>query len=170
MKKLLAIILAVTMLLPAITLADLPDVSGMSDQELKDLISACSAELRARASYDQEGILIFEYEKIRIYQTDKAYVDSLGFLYVPVVVQNDMDHEMVISAENAICNGWDIFAGNCRASGKTKNEDKLAFKISDANLKKIDQIDSLTFHWEVIDFTDLDIVYTQEEAEEHRFW
>ena len=43
MKKLITIILAMAMLLPAVALADLPDITSLSDQELKDLIEVCSA-------------------------------------------------------------------------------------------------------------------------------
>ena len=170
MKKLLAVILAVTMLLPAIALADLPDISGLSDQELKDLISACSQELMSRNKSESEDTLLFEYEDVRVYQAGKPSIDRLGYLTIPVTVYNDMDHEMVITPEDVTCNGWDIFATNCRATGNSKNKDELKFKVSDANVKSIDKIDSLLFRWEVIDFTEFDIVYTQEEREEHRFW
>ena len=168
MKKLFALFLAL-ILLPMAALADLPDVASMTDQELKDLISACSQELRTRATSDPEGILVFEYEGVRVYQSGEAYTKG-GSLRVPVVVCNDTDHEIVVFAESVICNGWDILAGNCRASGHAKKKNEITFKIEDADITSIGQIVSLTFRWEVYDFDAQKMVFEQEEAEEHRFW
>jgi hypothetical protein len=170
MKKLITVTLILALLLPAVALADLPDITGMTDQELKDLISACSQELRARNTSEPEGILIFEYEGVRVYQTGDVYFDNRGYLNFPVAVYNDTEHEMVISIEDATCNGWDVSALNCRATGKAKHKDDLSIKVIDADVTSIDQIESLAFRWKVLDFTDLKEIYLQEEKEEHRFW
>lgn len=169
MKKLITVILILSLILPAAALSDLPDVTAFSDQELKDLISACSQELMARNTSEPEGVLLYEYEGVRVYQTGDAYISS-RYLYVPVAVYNDMDHEMVISVENCQINGWDVFGSNCRASGKAKKKDDIAFNIEDADVTSIDQISSLRFVWQVYDYEDRKTVYTQEEPEEHRFW
>lgn len=169
MKKLLAIILVVAILLPIAALADLPDVTGMTDQELKDLISACSQELRARNTSEPEGILLFEYEGIRIYQTGDAYTSS-SFLYVPIAVYNDNDYGVGVMVENANINGWDVYSDGCMVSGKGKNKDDIAFSIEDADVKAIDQIESLKFTWRVFNTDSYDTIYEQKEREEHRFW
>ena len=169
MKKLLALILTVALLLPALALADLPDVTGMTDQELKDLISACSAELMARNKTEPEGILLFEYEGVRVYQTDDVRVFS-SFLYVPVAIYNDTDHKVSVSPDNVICNGWDIYGGGCNASGKAKNKADMSFNIGDADVTSVDQIESLKFVWTVYNMDTYKKIYVQEEAEEHRFW
>lgn len=168
MKKLLSLLLALALLLPAAALAD-PDLTAMTDQELKDLIAACSAELRARSTTDPEGTLLFQYEQVRVYQTGDAYISG-DYLYVPVAVYNDMEHEMVMSAESAICNGWDIYAGNCRASGHAKKKNEIYFKVGDADITTIDQIVSLAFRWEVYDYDATEKVFKQEESAEYRFW
>ena len=85
MKKLLTIILAVSLLLPAIALADLPDVTAYTDQELKDLISACSAELRARNTEEPAGTLVFEHEGVKLYQTGNPRFSS-DYMYIPVSI------------------------------------------------------------------------------------
>jgi hypothetical protein len=169
MRKLLSIILAMV-LLPIVALADLPDVTGMSDQELKDMIAACSHELMSRNTSEPEGTLIFEYEGVKVYQIGDPYFDFSGFLRLPVAVYNDTDCEMVISPQETHCNGWDISAGNCRATGKAKNKDDIYFEVSDADVTSIDQILNFDFKWQLYDFTNYKVVYLQETKEEHRFW
>ena len=176
MKKLIIVILILALILPAVAMADfdlasMMDLSSISDEQLQNIISNCSAELMARHTTEPEGTLIFEYEGVKVYQTGKAEVNAFtGFLTVPVAVYNDTDSEMVISAENTHCNGWDISAGNCRASAKSKKKDDIYFDITDADVKTIDQIDSLNFKWQVYDYDHYSTIYTQEKSEEHRFW
>lgn len=167
MKKILALIL-VLVLVPVFALADF-DCSGMTDQELQEALSAISAELMSRHKSAPEGILIFEWEGVRVYQKGDAYISG-DTLYIPVAVYNEMDHEMVISAVDSVCNGWDVYSGNCRASGNAKNKDDITFKVSDADMTSIDQIEGLRFKWQVYDFSVYEVLYLQEEREEHRFW
>ena len=166
MKKLFAVILIIV-ILPVIALAN-PDVSSMTDQELRDMIAACSAELRARATSEPDGILIFEWEGVKVYQIGDPYI-SFSFLYVPVAVYNDTDSEMVISPENVLCNGWSIYGGSCRAPGKAKKKDTISFNVEDANVSELNTIDSLSFHFEVYDYTNRKTVY-EGETSEYRFW
>ena len=59
MKRLITIILILALAVPAAALAD-QDISLMTDQELKDMIAACSAEIRSRNTSEPEGILLFD--------------------------------------------------------------------------------------------------------------
>ena len=52
MKKLLAIILAVTMLLPTVALSDLPDLSSLSLEELHELRKTVCAEILSRSQWE----------------------------------------------------------------------------------------------------------------------
>ena len=169
MKKLIATILII-ILLPIAAMADLPDVTGMTDQELKDLISACSQELRARNTSEPEGILLFEYEGARIYQTGKAEINFMGYLEIPVAIYNDMDIGISFGMDNVTCNGWDIYGSSVGASAKAKKKDTLMFSVPDAEVKSMDQIDSLRFKWTVTNTETYMFIFKQEEQEEHRFW
>ena len=167
MKKLLSMIL-VLILLPVIALAD-PDVASMTDQELTDLIAACSAELMARHTVEPDGILIFEYEGVKVYQTGDAAV--LGdYLRIPVALNNENDYEVIIGINTPICNGWEIYASGCSAAANARKKGTLSFEVSEADVTEIDQIISLTFRWQVFDNNTWTTVYIQEEAEDHRFW
>lgn len=170
MKKLITIILAVAMLLPAIALADLPDVTAFTDQELKDLISACSAELMARNTSEPEGTLLFEYEGARIYQTGDAEIGFVGYLQIPIAIYNDMDIGVSISVDKAVCNGWDIYGLGEGASPHAKKKGTLTFAVNDADVTSLDQIESLRFIWTVTNTENYMYIYKQPEPEEHRFW
>lgn len=170
MKKLLTIILMLTLLLPAATLADLPDVNSFSDQELTDLITACSAELMARHTSEPEGTLLYEYEGARIYQTGPAKINFIGYLEIPVAVYNDMDIGISFGVDGVTCNGWDIFGSGAGASANAKKKDTLIFMVPDAEVTSIDQIESLRFKWTVTNSETYMYIYKQEKPEEHRFW
>lgn len=170
MKKLFAIVLVLAMFLPAAVLADLPDVTALSDQELKDLVSAASAELMSRNASDPEGTLLYEYEGARIYQTGPAEINFLGYLEIPVVVYNDMDIGISFGMDNVICNGWEIDGSGASASAKAKKKDAMSFSVSDADITSIDQIESLRFKWTVANTETYMFIYKQEAQEEHRFW
>lgn len=170
MKKLIATILIIVML-PIVALADLPDVTGMTDQELKDLISACSQELRARNTVEPDGILLFDAGGMRMYQSGDAYIDQQGMLCVPVIICNDLDENAAISLEDETCNGWDIFSqGGAETKAKSKKKAEMYFWVNDANVTDISQIESLRFRWTVFSMDSVETLYEAEEIEEHRFW
>ncbi len=170
MKKLITIILILALILPAAALSDIPDVSGKTDQELKDLISACSIELRERASTPDGWVLLFEYDGIQLYQIDEAEI-FLGSLRVPVALCNNTDRDTLLCVKDCLCNGWDITGGSCSAKHNSKKKDSLYFHTENSDVKSIDEITSLQFRWDLIDTTEKAVsVYEQTEPEEHRFW
>ena len=168
MKKLIATILII-ILLPIAALADLPDVTGMTDQELKDLISACSQELMTRNTSEPEGILLFEMDGFKVFQTGAAEISS-GFMRIPVTLYNENDFGVSISPYETNCNGWDIWSGGGSVSANAKSKETLSFSVEDAEVTEIDQIESLKFVWLVYNTDTYDEIYEQKEKEEHRFW
>jgi len=174
MKKLLSLLLVMIMLPIAalansIDLTTMFDFSTMTDDALKNIISLCSAELRSRASSDPEGVLLFEYDKIRLYQTGDPYI-NYGILYIPVVICNDGDYEAFVSPDNTICNGWSIYSSGCSTLANSKKKDAISFKIEDAEVTSVDQITSLLFVWNIFDMGTFNTTYQDEQPTEHRFW
>ena len=168
MKKLITIILAMAMLLPAVALADLPDVTSLSDQELKDLIEVCSAELASRDTAKEEETLLFDQDGVKLYQTGEAYVYD-EYLYVPVAIHSEKDFELSLGMENVKINGWETYSNGVFVIAGAKKKDKLTFKIADADISEISQIESLEFSWVVFNNETWEFLY-RGEIEEHRFW
>lgn len=170
MKKLFAIILVVAMLLPIAALADLPDVTGMTDQELKDLISACSRELMARNTVEPEGIVLFDEAGIRLYQTGDAYIER-GRIKVPCAMYNDLDITASVSPINVSCNSYSTFGySGSELQPHSWAKCELDFATSELELKSLDEVISLLFSWQIYSLEKPGIVYEQKEREEHRFW
>ena len=169
MKKLLCILVTV-LLIPAAVLAG-PDVSSMTDQELRDLIGQCSAELMARNNDDDAGVLIFDESGVRVYQIGKAYISSIaGYLMVRVAIYNDTEYDLRIGINKAHCNGWDI-QGDCGSvSAHSKSKNDLLLTVVDADVSDLSQIDSLSFAWTAFRTDIYDYYILQESPEEYRFW
>ena len=169
MKKLITIILALAMLLPAVAMADLPDVTSLSDQELKDLIEVCSAELASRDTAKAEESLLFDHDGVKLYQTGEAYVYDEEYLYVPVTIHSEKDFELSLGMENVKINGWETYSSGVFVIAGAKKKDKLSFRIADADISEISQIESLEFSWVIFNNETWEFPY-RGEVEEHRFW
>lgn len=169
MKKLLCILVAV-LLIPAAVLAG-PDVSSMTDQELRDLISQCSAELMARNNDDAAGVLIFDESGVRVYQIGEAYINRItGRLMVRAAIYNDTEYNLYVGIDKAHCNGWDIQGGCGNVSAHSKSKNDLYLTVVDADVSDLSQIDSLSFAWTAFSMDTFDYYIYQETPEEYRFW
>ena len=169
MKKLITTILILALAVPSLALADLPDVTGMTDQELHDMISACSAELMARSTTEPDGTLLFEYDGFRVYQTGEAVLSGKK-ITIPVLMINDRDVETSVGIRDAVCNGWeiDIRTGSGLVE-KSKRRDEIVITLTDdINLTSLDEIESLVFRWTATE--GIMYVFKEEERTEHRFW
>ena len=170
MKRLITIFLILALVVPAATLADI-DVSSMSDQELKDMIAACSSELTARASLEPDGILLFNAGGMRMYQTGDAYINKTGLLCIPVVVCNDLNERAAINLKDETCNGWDIMSqGGAETKAKSKKKAEMFFWVNKADVTDISQITSLRFRWTVFSMETAKTLYEEDKIGEHRFW
>lgn len=169
MKKIIAFFLLITFLFPVIALSEF-DYSSMTNEELKEIISLCSAELRARETIDPDWVLLFDCDTVKIYQYDNAEISIFGSLRVPVVVINEMDYDIIVSIKKAKCNGWEIYSDGPSASAQSKKKDTLSFSVDEAFVESIDQINSLEFIWNVIIRKEKAETYYTSEPEEHCFW
>ena len=167
MKKLFTMLVVIVLAMPAIAMADL-DVASMTDQELRDMIAACSAELRTRNTVEPDGTLLFETEGLRLYQIGEPHISS-DYLYIPVAVHNDLGFQLSLSPKVAKINGWEVYSNGVLVSAEAKKKDELSFKIADADVTELAQIDSIRFAWTVFNMDTWEFPYEGEE-EELRFW
>ena len=172
MKKLLTIILALSLLLPTIAMADLPDVTAFTDQELRELIDACSAELTKRSTKEDGKVLLLDQAGVTVYQNGEAEISSFtGAIVVPVIIENTLEKRVMVNIEDVMCNGWNC-SGICGGAlqPKSKMKDNLYLSVADAEIKKLDDVTSLSFRWVLFSPDDISYPYKQPEPEEHRFW
>lgn len=164
------ILMVTVVLLCSSALADV-DVSGMSDQELKDLISDCSSELRKRAaSSDPVGVLLFDQGGMRLYQTGDAFIDS-GRLKVPVALFNDLETSTAsLSPVFVVCNGV-ATSGDIGPwiPPQSMTVTVLDFSTEDCSIDSLDDVFSLVFQWQIYAAGEGVLLETPE-RDEHRFW
>lgn len=169
MKKLIVLFVALVILLPVVGLADPADVSSMTDEELKEMISACSAELMKRNTNEPEGILLFEYDGYFVYQTDEAYIKG-DYILVPVLLMNNRETETSVGIREAVLNGWDINVSIMGASlnEKSKKRDEIRISLKDTGVSSLEDVESFIFRWTATE--GVRYVFKEEERTEHRFW
>ena len=167
MKKQIAVLLILTMLIPAASLADM-DFNSMTDQELKEIMTSCSDILRNRQTIPDDWVLLFDEENIQIYQIGEARLGSSKILTVPAAVINKNDFYIHIYIMNSSCNGWVIDSSSRIIPNDSKEKWEINFFLDDAFIENIDDIVSLKFKW-LIESDDKK-VFTQDTAEEYRFW
>ncbi len=165
------IIMVTVVLLCSSALADV-DVSGMTDQELKDLLSDCSAELRKRAaSTDPEGVLLFDQGGMRLYQTGDAFISDSGRLKIPVTLCNDLESSTAsLSPVFVVCNGV-ATSGNIGPwiPPQSMTVTVLDFATEDCSIDSLDDVFSLVFQWQIYAAGEGVLLETPE-RDEHRFW
>ena len=165
------ILMVSAVLLCSVALAEV-DVSGLNDQELKDLISDCSAELRKRAaSTDPEGVLLFDQGGMRLYQTGDAFISDSGRLKVPVTLCNDLESSTAsLSPVFVVCNC--VSTGGYLGSWippQSMTFTELDFATEDCRISSVDDVFSLVFQWQIYAVGEGVLLETPE-REEHRFW
>lgn len=148
------------------------DVSGLTDQELKNLISDCSAELRKRAtSSDPDGVLLFDHGGMRLYQTGDAFISDSGRITVPVVLFNDLETSTAsLSPIFVVCNGV-ATSGDIGPwiPPQSMTTTVIDFATMDVGLQSLDDVFSLVFQWQIYAAGEGVLLETSE-REEHRFW
>jgi len=168
MKRILSLIVAIVLIVPVISFADI-DISSLTDQELRYIIDLCTSELQSRAKLDSKGFLLLSHSGVEIYQTKTPSIDYVGYLRVPISIYNDTDDDLYIYLTNAKCNGWDIYSGLCQVSGRGKTKEELVFKVSDADAKSFSDILTLCFTYEIRN-NSLFLLYSQDAVKEDIYW
>ena len=167
MKRILAILVALIVAACTSAIAE-TDVKSMTNEELLSLMRQCSAELRARHQ-TKEGVLVFDAEGFRIFQTGDAYLQN-GRIEVPVVCYNDTDTMASINPVFITCNGVTVQGfGLTNVTAGASMEYRLDFATADLKLESLDDVYELNFQWQAY-APGKGVILLTEEPEEHRFW
>ncbi len=167
MKRVIALVLFIS-LLCTVSLAEI-DVQAMTDQDLLETIKQCSIELRKRNT-DESGILIFEYEGIRLYQVGDAYINNSGRIKVPVVGYSDIDARVSVTPSVISCNGFTVQGyGLTYIAPESAMSGELDFATEDLKLESLDSVYSFIMTFSLYS-PELGSVYAGGERTEFRFW
>lgn len=150
MKRIFALILAL-LLIGSAAFAAVPDISGCSDDELRQLIDLARNRLYVNALSVEKDAVLVEQDGIKLYLTGEymtSFSKSWGFLYVNCVIVNNNAFEAKVGIENCSINGWDAYGdgtSSCAAGKKKKVE--LTFSLYDADISSLDDLEDITFNF-----------------------
>ena len=154
MKKFISMILILVLSIAAtFAFAEGVDVSSMTDEELRAIVDSARNELVKRELTAEADTVLFDAEGVKMYLTGNSRVSSDGeYAYFEVVVVNDTDVEVGITVESASINGWDVFGSDVygTSAGK-KQKAEMFFKIADAEISTIEEIDDLELTFRLFD-------------------
>lgn len=169
MKKILALVLAVMLLMgTGMACAEGIDLSGKTAQELLELIDAARIELALQLPPVSDGVTLYEDDNIVITLSGDPFIEY-GSLILPAVVVNKTDRNLIISFDNASCNGWDVLASTASvsASKKAKEQIEIYSVEEDADLTDVADLEDITCTISYFDDNDWEWYY---EAAESIVW
>ena len=154
MKKFVAVLMAVLMMISAFAMAETVDVSGLSDTELQAIIDAANAELagRSAAPADDGKTILFEQDNVQVYLTGNYEVwgSDTHYLDLQAVVVNDTDVPITVSVEMCSVNGWGVYASGIYTTNPGKKQkDDLSINISDAEISTFEEVEEVEFQFKV---------------------
>ncbi len=140
-KKVASLFLIFIMLLPVISLADIPNVTKMSDDELHQTISAVYTKLEKRSLTDSN--IILRRDGITVSRNGEAYVERL-YLRIPVIILNETDEATTLVPDGCVINGWTVTAlAPDFAEPHSQIKTELVFKIDEAECATIEDIKTI---------------------------
>ena len=158
----LSLILIFALAVPAF--AEVPDFSGMSTDEIQDIITAARNELTVRELKDGDNTVLLDRDGVQVYLTGNARVDAyddVAILYLEAVVIDDTGHPVGVEIESASVNGWDVY-GNGIYNVTAKKKAEFEFTISDGGMFSLEEVEDVTITFHVFDDTTYDGMFDTE--------
>ncbi len=166
MKKIVALLLAVMLLMgTSVVCAEGIDLSGKTAQELLDLIDAARIELALQMPPVSDGVTLYEDDNLVITLNGDPFIEY-GSLVLPTVVVNKTERNLIISFDNASCNGWDVLVSTASvsASKKAKEQIEIYSVEEDADLTDVADLQDVSCRISYFDDDDWDWYYEIEET------
>lgn len=154
MKKLLALVLAVLVLIPSawaevdLSSLDYSTFSEASDEDLQRILDLARNELfLRRENAHNEYQYLVDMDDVKIYLTGEYSVYS-GRLFLEYVFINDTDFTVSIYTDDCYVNGWKAYSGLIsETQPHKKSKGKLDVKISDADIYDYSALEEIEWHF-----------------------
>ena len=150
MKKLVAIILLLTLIVPstAASAANI-DWNSMSDQEITDAINQGRIVLASRIPDGTDHLTIVNQDGIEIYLTGNYKYDTYGDyidLKLEAVVVNGTNYNINISDNGSCINGWTVeTSGIYDTPAGRKQKGNITMSLVDADITTYEEITDIDF-------------------------
>ncbi|MBO2516184.1 MAG: hypothetical protein CW338_02760 [Clostridiales bacterium] len=165
MKKCCFMFIAMVILIftASVAVADVPDMTGMTDAELMDVIDMARYELTRREAKTEDGsIILYDKDGIFVYLTG-SYRVSTHYLYLGIVGINNSDIDVFVTIpphEYAVVNGWQTYVtvlGTVKAGMKKNGE--LCIDMEDAGIKSYEELEDMHFTFAIMNDRWVDTIY-----------
>lgn len=155
MKKLFSVLMVLVLIFSTAALAEGIDFASMNDAALHAMIDGARNELAKRELIATENTVLFEQDGVQVYLTGENEVwgsDGYYALNLGVVLINESDSSVFVTANAAYVNGWEVYGGGITdtAAGK-KQRAAIDFTISEAGISTIEEIEELEIEFWVCD-------------------
>ncbi len=144
MKKLLAVILVLFMLIPC---AIAEDYSSYTTEDLHRIVDAARNELEKRELIADNNLLIFDDQNVQIYMTGNGRqweYSGTNYFDLELIVINNTENDIYIDFENLSINGWNVPSGNFpQTTAGKKKKDKITLSLTAANIQNYSEIEDM---------------------------
>ncbi len=166
MKKIFALILAL-ILSCSVAFAAVPDISGCTDEELRQLIDLARNRLYVNALKVEKDAVLVDQDGILLYMTGEYIFDYMGpdfcLLRINGVLVNNNSFKAGVYFENCSANGWEIHGpGVVSAQPGKKTKCELTFDFSEAELYQLEGLEDLTFTMHISNSENYKTIFTLE--------
>jgi hypothetical protein len=135
MKKLLAVVLLMCMLVPC---AVAEDYTAYTTEELHAIVDAARNELTKRELAAKSNLLVFDDYNVQIYMTGNGRPWEYGgkkYFYLEFIVINGTEYNIAVDFIDMSINGWNVGGGNIsKTMAGKKNKDTIILSLTGANL------------------------------------
>ena len=146
MRRLFALVLVSILMSCSVASAEAIDLTAMSQDELIALIDNARLELSKYLPYAEKGTVLYEDENIKITLNGEITFDDYDNMLVDIIIENYSSYNLLISTDNASCNGWDINSATASVSANKKAKATLDFydAVIDADLSSVEDVEDIT--------------------------
>ena len=152
MKKTLALLLSLIMLVSIIPVAAFADYASMTDDALMAELNQIRAEIVRRAETKEGKQVLAEVDGLTVTlkgepEWNKSY-DGTHYITLTVTVVNTSDKAMAIRTDDCYLNGWKVsasFNSQLDAGMKTKDTIDIYSVDEDADLESLEDLEDIRF-------------------------
>lgn len=163
MKKILCVLLVLSMLLSCAALAEGMDYNTMTAEELKQVIVEARAALAKLEPPFEGSRVIYDENDIQI-SIGAPYAGNAGWIYMDVTVINKSETEITVHIQDIYMNGWKVnddhgYISNIKSQKNANGNIIFMNAEKEASITAAEQIEDFSFVVRIINpdgFKELD--------------
>ena len=145
MKRIIAAVIAFLLLLSS-AYAEMPDFSGMTEQQILDVINAGRNAIVLSETTD-ELVRIETEQGLTIVIKDLRYPSKGSYIYLDAMIVNDSDTDYTIRAKEVYINGWKCGAAiNSDVLAHRRANEDCGLRITDTPITSQEEIEEIELY------------------------